>query len=110
MSYVVVAGYVTVETAVPGGRANVDIPRGRHLPDDVPAEQVETELRLGRVEEQPEPPDPAADPTEPPPQRGRGSGLGAWTAYAHAWGVAVPAEWTRDKVIEELAGRGIPVE
>jgi hypothetical protein len=40
-AYQVMAGYVTVETAVDGGsRARVDIPRGAVLPDDVPAAEV----------------------------------------------------------------------
>lgn len=51
-SYVVTAGYVTVETELPGGgRANVDVQRGKVLPADVPQAQVETELRLGTIEE-----------------------------------------------------------
>lgn len=49
--YVVTAGYVTVETELPGGgRAHVDIPRGQILPADVPQEQVEHELRLHTIE------------------------------------------------------------
>lgn len=49
--YVVTAGYVTVETELPGGgRALVDVARGSVLPADVPQEQVDTELRLGRIE------------------------------------------------------------
>ncbi len=40
MGYVVTAGFVTVETAVGGGRAEIDIPRGSPLPADVPAETV----------------------------------------------------------------------
>ena len=48
-SYVVTAGYVTVQTAVSGGRAAVDIPRGATLPDDVPAEQRETLLARGDI-------------------------------------------------------------
>jgi hypothetical protein len=40
---------VTVETAVPGGRAMVDIERGSVLPDDVPDEQVQTCLALGTI-------------------------------------------------------------
>ena len=50
MAYVVTSGYVTVETAVGAGRAHVDIPRGAVLPGDVPAEQVDTLLRLGHIE------------------------------------------------------------
>jgi hypothetical protein len=49
--YRVTAGYVTVETAVAGGRrALVDVPRGAILPADVPAAHIETELRLGTIE------------------------------------------------------------
>lgn len=56
-AYVVTAGYVTVETAVPGGRASIDIPRGAILPDDVPAETVARALTLGDVApvDEPEP-------------------------------------------------------
>lgn len=46
----VTAPYVTAQTAVDGGRAEVDIPRGAVLPDDVPDEQRERFLRLGQVE------------------------------------------------------------
>lgn len=49
-SYIVTAGYVTVETAVSGGRALVDVAQGKILPDDVPQEQVDHELRLGTIE------------------------------------------------------------
>jgi len=50
MGFVVTAGYVTVETAVPGGRAAIDIPRGTALPADVPAEQVKVLLDRGDIE------------------------------------------------------------
>jgi hypothetical protein len=115
MALIVTAGYVTVETAVPGGRANVDIPRGEVLPDDVPDEQRENLLRLGHVEEAGEP-TPAApaeaaqNPATPPPRRGVGSGLDAWTAYAHSFGIPVPEGMKRDELIEQLAERGIPTE
>jgi len=46
----VTAGHVTVEAAVPGGRAHVDVFRGELVPLDVPQEQVDTELRLGTIE------------------------------------------------------------
>lgn len=46
----VVAGYVTVETAVPGGRARIDVPRGAMLPEDVPAEDRDRALAAGDVE------------------------------------------------------------
>lgn len=109
--FVVTAGYVTVETAVPGGRANVDIPRGALLPDDVPDEQRETLLRRGEVVERAtEPPPAAQDPAAPPPRRGVGSGLDAWTAYAHSFGVPVPEGMKRDDLIALLAERGIPTE
>jgi hypothetical protein len=49
--YIVVAGYVTAPTAVPGGRAWIDIPRGTQLPGDVPAEVVETLLARGAIEQ-----------------------------------------------------------
>lgn len=47
--YVVVAGYVTVETAVGTGRAHVDVPAGADLPGDVPAEQVQALLARGAI-------------------------------------------------------------
>jgi len=51
MAHIVTAGYVTVETAVPGGRAHVDVPGGANLPADVPVEEVEALLRLGHITE-----------------------------------------------------------
>ena len=62
MALKVTAGYVTVTTAVnaEGSRADVDIPRGVMLPDDVPAEQREALLRRGDVERVGE-----AEPAEP---------------------------------------------
>jgi hypothetical protein len=68
MRYVVTAGYVSAETAVPGGRATVDIRRGALLPEDVPVETVEALLGLGHIEavtEKPAP-EPAADPDPMP--------------------------------------------
>lgn len=68
MRYIVTAGYVPAETAVPGGRATVDIPRGALLPEDVPAETVEALLGLGHIEavaEKPAP-EPATDPDPMP--------------------------------------------
>lgn len=49
MGYIVTAGYVTVQTAVPGGRAWIDIPRGSALPDDVPDEERDRLLALGHI-------------------------------------------------------------
>lgn len=54
--YVVTAGYVTVETALPsGGRAAIDVPRGQLLPADVPQAQIDWELRLRTIEPVAEP-------------------------------------------------------
>lgn len=50
ITYLVSAGYVSVETAVPGGRATIDLPRGARLPEDVLAEQVEQLLARGEIE------------------------------------------------------------
>ena len=50
------------------------------------------------------------DPAAPPPKAGRGSGLDAWTAYAHSYGVAVPEGMKRDELVEVLEQRGIPTE
>jgi hypothetical protein len=60
-AYRVTDGYVTVETAVGPGRAQVDILRGARVPDDVPAEQVAGLLRDGRIAEE------AAAPVEVDP-------------------------------------------
>lgn len=111
-AYVVVAGYVTVETAVPGGRASVDIPRGVVLPGDVPAEQVTAELRAGRITPLAVVSESAGTPAElmPPPRHGKGSGKDAWAAYAAGLGCEVPEGATRDQVIEALAAAGVPVE
>lgn len=66
--YVVTAGYVTVETELPGGgRAHVDVRRGELLPDDVPDAQVEHELGLRTIEavDEPKPATPTAAVTPP---------------------------------------------
>ncbi|MEU0081371.1 hypothetical protein ABZY58_26015 [Micromonospora tulbaghiae] len=47
--YVVTAGYVTVETQVGAGRAQVDLPHGAPLPDDVPDEQRQRLLDAGAI-------------------------------------------------------------
>ncbi len=71
--YRVVAGYVTAETEVDGGRAQIDIARGAVLPDDVPAEQLQALIASGAVE--PVVDEPVADQSvadEPAkPRRGR---------------------------------------
>ena len=115
MRYVVTAGYVTVETAVPGGRASIDIPRGAMLPDDVPDEQVRVALRLGLIaplsEPSPEPgPVAAQEVGGPPPKGGAGSGLDAWAAYARANGATPPAGATRDQIQAVLRDAGIRVD
>lgn len=115
--HVVAAGYVTVETAVPGGRAQIDIPRGAALPDDVPAEQVAQLAALGhigpagevsaeRVDDGDQPPPPGS----PPPRGGVGSGVEVWVAYAHTHNVVVPEGYTRDQVQALLVEHGVPVE
>jgi hypothetical protein len=113
--YVVTAGYVTVETAVPGGRAEVDVPRGAALPDDVPAEQRDLLLRrhaiapaLAGPVSAPPAVDDAPPPGSPPPRRGSRSGTTAWLAYAHTHSVAVPDGYGRDQIIELLHSMGIP--
>lgn len=50
MAYIVSAGYVTVETAVPGGRARIDIPQGAVLPEDVPQEDVDRLLARSDIQ------------------------------------------------------------
>lgn len=56
MAYVVTAGYVTVETELPGGRrAHVDVRRGETLPADVPQAQIDWELKLNTIELVPKP-------------------------------------------------------
>ena len=110
-SYRVTAGSVTVETAVPGGRAQVDIPRGADLPGDVPAEQFEQLLRTGAIEAmEPETEAVNAPPVGPPPRGGPGSGADAWAAYAHAHGVAVPDGANREQIQSILVEHNVPVE
>lgn len=66
MGHVVKAGYVTVETAVPGGRAQVDIPRSARLPDDVPEAEVRALLERGDIEPDAPAPRPAPQPVKAP--------------------------------------------
>lgn len=66
MRYRVVAGMVTVETAVPdvpGARARRDVYRGSLLPTDVPASEVHDLLTQGRIVAEPEP-EPARKPAK----------------------------------------------
>jgi len=70
MTYIVTAGYVTVPTAVSGGRAWVDIPRGVDLPGDVPDEDIQRLLSLGYIQERPEP----VEEPEPVTKGKRGGG------------------------------------
>jgi hypothetical protein len=49
--YKVIAGKVTVETKMDGGRAEVDFARDAILPADVPQHQIDHELMLGTIME-----------------------------------------------------------
>lgn len=49
MRYRVLAGYVTVEMGIPGGRARQDVAAGAILPDDVPADEVAALLAQGEI-------------------------------------------------------------
>lgn len=112
-AHVVTAGYVSVETAVPGGRATVDIPAGQVLPADVPAEQVASLLAAGRITPtMPTAPREAVAPASPaaPPRRGTGSGAAAWAEHAHALGVDIDADATRDQIIDAISAAGHPVD
>ena len=70
MAYRVLAGMVSAETKVQGeSRAVVDFLRGAVLPDDVPAEQVESFLARGLVEGVDAYPEPESEPElEPEPE------------------------------------------
>jgi hypothetical protein len=59
MAYRVVAGYVTVEMDVPGGRARRDVRLGEILPADVPEAEIRMLLERGDLVAVDEP---AADP------------------------------------------------
>lgn len=65
----VTAGYVTVETELPGGsRANIDVPKGEFLPADVPQAQIDWELQLNTIERiRPAAPERVAAPEVPKP-------------------------------------------
>lgn len=43
-----------------------------------------------------------------PSRGGAGSGAGAWAEYAKAKGFEVPADASREEIIEALAAEGIP--
>ena len=101
--YTVTVGYVTVETAVPGGRAAIDIPRGATLPTDVPDEQVANLLALGHIADADAAveDDIEANPFRPPTS-GRGSGRDAWASYAALLGFEVDDDMSRDDIIAAL--------
>lgn len=67
MEYQVTAGYVTVPTAVDGGVAHVDIPRGEQLPADVPADHVQVLLDRGHIAPVDEAGEEPVEVEEPPP-------------------------------------------
>lgn len=50
MAYRVLAGAVTVEMGIPGGRARQDVRRGEVLPADVPDAEVRELLARGDIE------------------------------------------------------------
>jgi hypothetical protein len=67
VAYRVLAGYVTVEMDVPGGRARQDVRVGTILPADVPDPEIRVLLERGDIEMVDEPdaepePDPEAVP------------------------------------------------
>lgn len=85
-SYVVTAVFVTAETNVGPGRAQVDFPRGADLPGDVPKEQIDRLLGLGLIVDEadyvkPAPPVIEPEPSEVPrpPQNAPKSD---WVTYA----------------------------
>jgi hypothetical protein len=69
MGYRVVDGRIEVTTAVPGGRATVDLFAGADVPDDVPEEQLAALLATGRIE--PEPTEAEAEPAVAKPKTRR---------------------------------------
>lgn len=56
-----------------------------------------------------DPDDPAAAPSDPtpPPKAGPGSGKAAWATYAEAFGVEVPADASRDDIVEACEAAGV---
>lgn len=81
MGYQVTHGYVTVPTAIDGGRAHVDIRRGAVLPGDVPDEFVQALLARGHIAEHE-----SAEPAESAEQEvGSGEVPGGTAAEVLAW-------------------------
>lgn len=99
MAYLVTAPYVTVETDVGPGRARVDIPCGRQLPPDVPAEDVERLVAAGDVEGLDEP-DEASVPAGPDPEAVPEGSI----AVVLAWVDGDAARARRALHVEELKG------
>lgn len=66
MRYRVLAGYVTVEMGIPGGRARQDVRAGHILPGDVPDVEVRALLEKGDIEPVQADPEPEPDPDEVP--------------------------------------------
>lgn len=75
-------GAVTVQTAVTAGgaRAWVDVPPGKLLPGDVPADEVQALLRQGRIESVNEP-EPAPEP-EPLGRPAKSASKADWKVFA----------------------------
>lgn len=99
-------GYITVQTAVTSGgsRAYVDVPPGALLPEDVPAAEVESLLRQGRiglVEE----PAPALEPLARP---AKSASKADWKAYGISRGLGEEEaeKATRDELAALFADGG----
>lgn len=115
--YRVTHGAVTVQTAVTegGARAWVDVPPGRLLPADVPADEVAALLRQDRIR-------PVSNPAaeDPPGVGGEGSGNGPdgmkrparsaskadWVAYADSQDPGDHESMTKEQLIEQYGQNG----
>lgn len=67
------------------------------------------EQETSEVPDAPEPPQGDLQPPIPP-KNGPGSGAGAWHHYARNFPVDVPADATREQIIELLEAAEIPTE
>lgn len=73
--------------------------------DEVPTWAAKLITNPAAWDEMPELPD---EEIEIPARGGAGSGAGAWAAYAKAKGFDVPADASREEIIEALEAEGIP--